>query len=112
HAKNYSLVYKADGIHLSKFYDVNNAAAFREHYKQQRPRLAMFVGGDRDPTELTREHWSRFAKEVSVGSNLVHEELSNMAARIADAVKLVRQRAKGTVADTRLLDLVVADVSE
>lgn len=111
HAKNYSLVYKADGTHLSKLYDVNNAAAYREHYKEQRPRLAMFVGGERDPTLLTADNWTRFAKEVGVTSDIVHTEIKGMAHRIGETVHAVREKFKGTVADTRLCDLVVEDVT-
>src|SRR3546814_19668774 len=73
HAKNYSIVYRGDGtLALSKLYDVNNAAAFRSHYKEQLPRLAMFVGGERDPTRLAAGHWRDFADEVGIGHAIVH----------------------------------------
>jgi serine/threonine-protein kinase HipA len=111
HANNYSLVYKGDQIHLSRLYDVNNAAAFREHYKEQRPRLAMFVGGERDPSVLTAENWTIFAKEIGVTSDLVHAEIKNLARTMIEKIALVRERARGTVADTRLYDLVVEDVT-
>lgn len=111
HAKNYSLVYKGDQIHLSRLYDVNNAAAFREHYKEQRPRLAMFVGGERDPSVLTAENWTIFAKEIGVTSDLVHAEIKNLARTMIEKIALVRERVRGTVADTRLCDLVVEDVT-
>ncbi|MFC3204773.1 HipA domain-containing protein [Aquamicrobium soli] len=45
HAKNYSLLYRLDRIELSQLYDVNNAAAFRSFYNEQRPRLAMVRRG-------------------------------------------------------------------
>lgn len=111
HAKNYSLVYKGDQIHLSRLYDVNNAAAFREHYKEQRPRLAMFVGGERDPSILTAENWTKFAKEIGVTSDLVHSEIKSMARTMIDKTTMVRDRVRGTVGDTRLCDLVVEDVN-
>lgn len=112
HAKNYSLVYRADGIHLSKLYDVNNAAAFRANYKKQRPRLAMFVGGERDPTALTLDHWTRFAREVQIRPSIVHEELLKMARQMSVAASNVRGEFSATDADTKLLDLAAEDIVE
>ncbi|PWE53665.1 hypothetical protein DEM27_24275 [Metarhizobium album] len=112
HAKNYSLVYRADGIHLSKLYDVNNAAAFRANYKEQRPRLAMFVGGERDPSALTVEHWTTFARDVAITPAIVREELRAMAKQMALTVIDVRKSFDGTPADTALLDLACDDISE
>jgi serine/threonine-protein kinase HipA len=112
HAKNYSLVYRADGIHLSKLYDVNNAAAFRANYKEQRPRLAMFVGGERDPTALMPNHWTRFARDVEIRPSIVHEELLSISRQMITAVPAMRKSFTGTEADTKLLDLAVDDILE
>jgi serine/threonine-protein kinase HipA len=112
HAKNYSFVYRGDGIHLSKLYDVNNAAAFRAHYKEQRPRLAMFVGAERDPTKLSSKHWTRFARDIAITPAIVHEELLNMAKTLLEEVSKVRSSLTDTPADSPLLDLAVADISQ
>lgn len=112
HAKNYSLVYRGDRMALSKLYDVNNAAAFRSHYKEQRPRLAMFVGGERDPVQLTLDHWDAFAEEVGVRKSIVQERLQDLASRLPDRIAEVREACRGTEADSPLLDLVVDDVRE
>ncbi|MGC4411041.1 type II toxin-antitoxin system HipA family toxin (plasmid) [Rhizobium rosettiformans] len=112
HAKNYSFVYKGDGIHLSKLYDVNNAAAFRSHYKEQRPRLAMLVGKERDPTKLTLAHWTQFARDVAITPAIVHEELSKMAKTLLQEVATVRSSLANTPADSPLLDLTVDDISQ
>lgn len=112
HAKNYSFVYRANGIHLSKLYDVNNAAAFRANYKEQRPRLAMFVGGERDPTELTLDHWTRFARDVGITPAIVHAELLDMARQMAVATPAIRQEIAGGQADSALLDVATGDILE
>jgi serine/threonine-protein kinase HipA len=112
HAKNYSLVYRGSRLALSKLYDVNNAAAFRHHYKEQRPRLAMFVGGERDPNALELEHWDRFAEEVGIRRDIVRERLQDMARRLPPAILPLREETRGTGADSRLLDEVLADVNE
>lgn len=110
HAKNYSLVYRPDGMHLSHFYDVNNAAAFKSHYKVQKTRLAMFVGGERDPDLLTQDHWERFAEEIGVRREVVMDRLYDLAARLPAAIDRIRTDLAGTVSDSPLLDLAVEDV--
>src|SRR3546814_16837360 len=100
HAKNYSIVYRGDGtLALSKLYDVNNAAAFRSHYKEQRPRLAMFVGGERDPTRLAAGHWSDFADEVGIGHDIVPARLIQMTDPILDTAPRPRPSTPGTERD-------------
>lgn len=112
HAKNYALVYRGNRILLSKLYDVNNAAAFRLHYKEQRPRLAMFIGGERDPALLTGPHWDAFAAAVGLRRELVRDRLRAMATALPEQVRLLREGMRGSLADTPLLDQVVADVRD
>lgn len=110
HAKNYSVVYRYDRIELSQLYDVNNAAAFRSFYKEQRPRLAMFIGGNRDPLTLTSENWEAFARETDFRPRFVLRRLMDMAERMIPAAGKLLAEAKGTEADSKLLPLAVADI--
>lgn len=110
HAKNYSLVYRLDRIELSPLYDVNNAAAFRSFYKEQRPRLAMFVVGNRDPLTLTPENWEAFAKETDFRPSYVVRQLLDMAERMIPAAEKLLAEVEGTEADSDLLKLAVEDI--
>lgn len=110
HAKNYSLVYRHGSIELSPLYDVNNAAAFRAFYKEQRPRLAMFVGGERDPNAITPQHWEDFAKEADFRPDYVLRQLADMAGRMVPAVDRLLAELKGTEADSDLLLLAAEDI--
>lgn len=110
HAKNYSLVYRQNRIELSQLYDVNNAAAFRSFYKEQRPRLAMFVGGSRDPLTLTPAHWEQFAKDTDFRVGFVLRQLLGMASRMIPAAENLLADVKGTEADSELLKLAVDDI--
>lgn len=112
HAKNYSLVYRGDGLALSKLYDVNNAAAFRDRFKRQLPRLAMFIGGERDPDLLTPAHWDRFAVVVGIRPEVVRKVLQDMADRMPALARNLRNDLVGTVADSWRLDLVVDDIAQ
>ena len=110
HAKNYSLVYRHGSIELSPLYDVNNAAAFRAFYKEQRPRLAMFVGGERDPNAITPQHWKDFAKEADFRPDYVLRQLADMAGRMVPAVDRLLAELKGTEADSDLLLPAAEDI--
>lgn len=112
HAKNYSLVYKNGGMYLSKFYDVNNAAAFRSHYKEQRARLAMFVGGERDPNVLEWSHWERFAQDIGIRPEIVRSNISEMSSSMPKHADELRKGMIGTQSHSELLDLAVADITE
>ncbi len=112
HAKNYSLVYRPDGAHLSHFYDVNNAAAFRKFYKNQKARLAMSIGGERDPDLLTSEHWVKFADDIGVRKEVVFDRLYDLAGKIPSAADRIRSEFVGTVADSDLIDAAVEDIRQ
>jgi len=110
HAKNYALVYGGTGVQISKLYDVNNAAAFRSRFKETRPRMAMSIGGELDPTKLTLRHWAQFAEEVRLRPEPVMKALSTMAIEMPKKALALRKSFKDTLADSELLDLVVEDV--
>ncbi len=110
HAKNYSLIYKNDGLHLSKFYDLNNAAAFKAHYKRQTPRLAMSVGGERDPSQLTEDCFDQFALDVKMRTELVFDELYGLAARLLETVPTIEAQMRDTVEHSHLLAEACKDI--
>lgn len=110
HAKNYSLVYRLDRIELGPLYDVNNAAAFRSFYKEQRQRLAMFVGGNRDPLTLTPANWEAFAKDTDFRPRYVLRRLLDMATQMVAATEKVLAEVRGTEADSKLLVPAVEDI--
>jgi len=112
HAKNYSIVYRRGVIALSKLYDVNNATAFRRHFKEQRPRVAMYVGGERDADNIDTENWTGFAHDVQIRPEFVHERIAAMAQEMPRAARDLREEIKGTPEDSPLLDLVVNDVDQ
>lgn len=111
HAKNYSLVYRGGTLHLSKLYDVNNAAAFRAHYKEQRPRLAMLVGGERDPERLEVSHWRAFATEIGFSPPFVLDRLADMARRLPGAAEAARAKLAGTPGDSPIFALALEDMA-
>jgi len=112
HAKNYSLVYRPNGeITLSPFYDLNNAAAYVDRFKTQKPIMAMSIGGEFNHTLIRAEHWTNFAEEINLDREGVINRLNALAKAIGPTVASLRNQARGTLADSPRLDLVVADIN-
>lgn len=112
HAKNYAILYGRARTSLSPLYDLNNAAAFRSNFKATRARVAMFVGGERDPTNIGPEEWVMFARDNDMWPEDVLDRLYDMAEKMPVEVAKLREDFKGTPGDTPLLDIVVADIQE
>lgn len=112
HAKNYSVLHRSGAMRLAPLYDVNNAFAFRRHFKRQAPRLAMAVGGEFDPTRLTASHWGALAEDISMSRQTVLSELASLAEQIIPAARSLRTALAGTPADCAELDDVVLDIEQ
>lgn len=111
HAKNYAILYD-NGLKLSPLYDVNNAAAFRSHFTSQRARLAMSVGGERNPEALTPDHWRAFARQASLAPRMVLGELEEMAYALPELASNLRDVARGGLEDAPELDAAVSDMTQ
>lgn len=108
HAKNYSLLFQpgSGSVSLAPIYDLNNAAAFAGHFKKTRPIMAMWLGGEGDPTKVTREHWDQFAVDCRLSQRLVGVEIMRMAAAIQTALDEVASSCPSCDA----IDLAVDDI--
>jgi serine/threonine-protein kinase HipA len=86
HAKNYSLVYTADGAKLAPIYDVVCTAV----YPELTPKLAMKIGGYYEFGQILPRHWERFAKEAGLSAPQVRRRLLNLAERLPNAARDLR----------------------
>ena len=109
HAKNYSLIYRPSSVQLAPIYDVNNAAAFSNHFKRQLPRMAQSIGGTFLSTEVGPEHWRAFAKDIGLSWPALRKRLIGMATALPAILAEVRKRVRGTAADSERVDMVVTD---
>lgn len=73
HAKNYSLLHlgAAGRLRLAPLYDLNNAAAFRHHFKTARPIMAMHIGDQSNPELVDWSDWAVFAERCRLDEGLV-----------------------------------------
>lgn len=86
HGKNYSLLYKSNGIQLNSQYDVLNT----EVYPNLSRNMAMKLGTTYKSRDVTEEDWAIFSKEIGVNKlyvkQLREEMLGLMRAKTDSAI--------------------------
>ncbi len=81
HAKNLSLLYRPDGtIRLAPFYDLVCTRAI----ERIDDHLAFAVGGERNPSVITTQHWEAFARQCDVRPRFLLQLVEETAARLLD----------------------------
>lgn len=75
HGKNYSLLYRPDGIGFAPLYDLLCTVAYPEVHAK----FAMKVGGRATLDEFTASTWEEFARQVGVGAPFVRRRASALA---------------------------------
>ena len=88
HGKNYSLLYREDGIVLAPLYDLLSTVA----YPELSPGFAMKVARRATLEELRRGDWDRFARGVGLGAPIVRR-------RVGELADLARERAERVADD-------------
>ena len=88
HGKNYSLLYREDGIALAPLYDLLSTVA----YPDLSPGFAMKVARRATLHELRRGDWDRFAGGIGLGAPIVRR-------RVRELTGLALERAEGVAAD-------------
>ena len=79
HAKNLSLLYlPGQQVRLAPFYDLVCTRAI----ERIDSRLAMDVGGERNPYIVTSAHWEAQAKTCGLGQRLVKSRVANMIEKL------------------------------
>ena len=94
HGKNYSLLYRGDGIALAPLYDLLSTAA----YPELSPGFAMKVARRATLEELRRGDWDRFAGGIGLGAPIVRR-------RVGELSGLARERAEGVADDLARMGL-------
>ena len=85
HGKNYSLLYREDGIVLAPLYDLLSTVAWPE----LSPVFAMKVARRATLEELRRGDWDRFARGVGLGAPIARRrvgELADLSLELAEGV--------------------------
>ncbi len=85
HGKNYSLLYREDGIAIAPLYDLLSTVA----YPDLSPSFAMKVARRATLQELRRGDWQRFAAGTGLGAPIVRRRVTELAALALDRVEAV-----------------------
>lgn len=77
HGKNFALIYDPfAGPRLAPLYDIVSTAAYDVTTK-----MAMFIGGEEEPTAVTEVSWTQLAVDAGVNARLLLRDLRSVAAR-------------------------------
>jgi len=87
HGKNYSLLYRPEGIGFAPLYDLLCTVAYPEIHA----RLAMKIGKRATLEEFTPTTWEDFAREVGMGAPFVRRRASALAELILARVEGVAE---------------------
>ncbi len=77
HGKNLALLYDGPELRLAPFYDLLST----RQYPGLDRKLAMSVGGRRDPAELHRPQWEQLARDAGIGPRIAVSSVVSVAER-------------------------------
>ncbi|MBP7703779.1 MAG: type II toxin-antitoxin system HipA family toxin [Caulobacter sp.] len=83
HGKNYSLLYRSDGIGFAPLYDLLCTVAYPEVHAK----LAMKIGRRATLDEFTSETWSDFAREIGMSAPFVKRRADVLAASVLERIE-------------------------
>ncbi|MCL2422872.1 MAG: type II toxin-antitoxin system HipA family toxin [Micrococcales bacterium] len=89
HAKNYSLLLASAHVRLAPLYDVASGLPYQSDDDSGMKTGAMAIGGQRRFRAVTRERWRRFATRAALPDDEVIALVTDLAARLPDALATV-----------------------
>ena len=109
HAKNYSIMIRANGGSLAPIYDVMCGAVWTNVTKH----LSQTIGGVARGTDINASHWQRFAKDCGLNPRLVLERVGILAkAAIAQSEAAADEVAAMAAGSHEILAQVRSAVTE
>jgi serine/threonine-protein kinase HipA len=76
HGKNFSILYKDQGMTLGPCYDLLSTMVYSSHYKTK---MAMKIGGEYDNQFIQIKNWRKLAKDIGFKEAFVVQQLKKMA---------------------------------
>jgi len=109
HAKNYSLLHSAGQTRLAPLYDIASATPHMHHREAS---MAQAIGGERRAFHIRRRHWERAAPAFGIAPDDAIGRISEMAARVPDALSTAVAQSDFSRAERRIAhniaDMIVA----
>jgi len=76
HGKNFSLLYKKNGVQLAPFYDLVST----RYYKNLSLKMAMKLGGEYDAGRISIKHFETLAEEISLSKSGIKKRVIELTA--------------------------------
>lgn len=108
HAKNYSLIYGADGTTLAPLYDVLCTAV----YPELTPKMAMKIGGYYEFKDVLPRHWERFAKDAGLSAPQVRRRLLELTERLPADAKALRDDFRKRGLERPIIERIVGIIEQ
>ena len=103
HAKNLSLLHGSGSeVRLAPFYDMVCTRAIEgvDH------RLALYIGDERAPGQVTMKHWGDLAQQCDLRSDHVEREVRTLASKLLEQLQPTRQKFEQMYGDNAALQRV------
>jgi len=107
HAKNFSMLIEPNRYRLAPFYDLFSTRV----YGSLSPKLAMRIGGQARSEWISRERWTKLAKDAGIGPKAIFERIEELTKNIPVACTSVRQSLDPTDAENALLDKLIRHIT-
>ncbi len=112
HAKNYSLLFGANGnIRLAPLYDIASALPY-DNIDHQRAKLAMKIGDEYRLRDIGIRQWRKFASSIKHDEVEIVEQVRNLVSRMPEQLELTRERVAREGLTHPVLDRLVHSVDD
>jgi serine/threonine-protein kinase HipA len=95
HGKNFSILYREQGLRLAPLYDLLSTVA----YPELSPKLAMKIGNRATLAEMDTDGWQSFAKDVGLGFPLLRRRIAELSDSAIEAASSVAQKIADAAVD-------------
>lgn len=108
HAKNLSIIYSDDGVRLAPLYDLVSTRQYRGLDRK----LAMGVGGRRNPDEIGHAQWAKLGEELRISERVVIEIVGKVAQRSLDALAGWTREFRDSYGEQPILQVLPASIGK
>jgi serine/threonine-protein kinase HipA len=106
HGKNFSLVYRSNGVTLAPFYDLLSTVT----YPDLSARLAMTIAKRETLDEIGPATWPAFAKEIGLAAPFVRRRVGELAEAVVERGKSIADHPAFAELNRAVLGVLVAQI--
>ena len=108
HGKNFSLLYESKKVRLAPMYDLLSLAI----YPAFDPRMAMYIGGRKNPNEVLLRHWHRLVPNTKLAQRNLEKRLLKLAKETPQKAEALKESLKADGIQSTIFDRIIALIQE